>query len=150
MNTGIVRYSCTGGQTLLILEEGRPHAIPASDLDSLPISTIEFLSGDSLRTLGGNAICDSINIFLRKDLNGLQTWDFTRLPKREGGDGHMVAGVDVLKRQEIPARIREHSRSVWMSGGSFGETKNVCIGGNTVWVTNLSGGRKRRKVCLTW
>ena len=125
MNTGIVRFSCTGGQTLLILVEGRPYAISASDLDSLLISTIEFLSGDSLRTLDGNAIRDAINILLRKNLNDLQTWDITLLPNREVGDGRKVAGVEVLKRQEVPARNRKHSRSVWMSGGSIGEKKSV-------------------------
>ena len=157
LNTGIVRYFYTGGQPLLVLVDGRPYASAASDLDTLPVSAIErieLLSGDSLGTLGGSAIRGAINIVLRKDLNGFETRGLTRLPDRAGGDGfqgsvfwggeigegRMVVGVDVLNRQEIPARSRDHSRSVWSSGGSFSEAKNVSIGGNTVWVINLPGG----------
>ncbi len=155
LDTGIVRYFFTGGQPLLVLVDGSPYANSASDLDTLPISTIErieLLSGDSLGTLGSAGIRGAINIVLRKDLNGFETRGLTRLPDREGGDGlqgsvfwggevgegRMVVGVDVLNRQEIPARFREHSRSAWKEGGTFSETKNVSLGGNTVWVVNLS------------
>ncbi|MYK32169.1 MAG: hypothetical protein F4051_10750 [Boseongicola sp. SB0670_bin_30] len=151
LDTGIVRYFYTGGQPLPVLVDGRPYASTASDLDTLPISAIErleLLSGDSLGTLGGKAIRGAINVVLRKDLNGFETRALTRLPDQEGGDGfqgsvfwggtvgkgHMVLGVDALKRQEIPARNREHSRSVWKEGGTFSEAKNVSVGGNTVWV----------------
>ena len=156
LDTGIVRYFYTGGQPLMILVDGRPYASSASDLDTLPISAIErieLLSGDSLGTLGGSAMRGAINIVLRKDLNGFETRGLTRLPNREGGDGfqgsvfwggeigegRMVVGIDVLDRQEIAARHREHSRSVWKEGGTFSEAKNVSVGGNTVWVVNLSG-----------
>ena len=156
LNTGIVRYFYTGGQSLLVLVDGRPYATSASDLDTLPISAIErieLLSGDSLGTLGGSAIRGAINIVLRKDLDGFETRGLARLPSREGGDGfqgsvfwggevgegRMVLGVDVLNRQEIPARSRDHSRSDWRSGGSFSEAKNVSVGGNTVMVVNLDG-----------
>ena len=157
LNTGIVRYFYTGGQPLLVLVDGRPYASSASDLDTLPISAIErieLLSGDSLGTLGVSAMRGAINIVLRKDLDGFETRGLTRLPSREGGDGfqgsvfwggevgegRMVVGVDVLDRQEIAARHREHSRSVWKEGGTFSEAKNVSVGGNTVWVINRPGG----------
>ncbi len=160
LNTGIVRYFYTGGQPLLVLVDGRPYASSASDLDTLPISAIErieLLSGDSLGTLGGSAIRGAINIVLRKDLNGFETRGLTRLPSREGGDGfqgsvfwggevgegRMVVGVDILDRQEIAARHREHSRSVWKEGGTFSEAKNVSVGGNTVWIINRPGGEGR-------
>ena len=155
LDTGIVRYFYTGGQPLLVMVDGRPYASSASDLDTLPISAIErieLLSGDSLGTLGSGAIRGAINIVLRKDLNGFETRGLTRLPDSKGGDGlqgsvfwggevgdgRMVVGVDILNRQEIPARHREHSRSVWKSEGSFTEAKNVSVGGNTVWVVNLT------------
>ena len=155
LDTGIVRYFYTGGQPLPVLVNGKPYASTASDLDTLPISAIErleLLSGDSLGTLGGNAIRGAINVVLRKDLDGFESRALTRLPDQEGGDGfqgsvfwggavgegHMVVGVDALRRQEIPARSRDHSRSVWKEGGMFSEAKNISVGGNTVWVVNLS------------
>ena len=157
LNTGIVRYFYTGGQPLLVLVDGRPYASAASDLDTLPVSAIErieLLSGDSLGTLGGSGIRGAINIVLRKDFDGFETRGLTRLPDSAGGDGlqgsvfwggavgegRMVVGVDVLNRQEIAARSRDHSRSVWERGGSFSEAKNVSIAGNTVWVINRPGG----------
>ena len=157
LDTGIVRYFYTGGQALLVLVDGRPYASSASDLDTLPISAIErieLLSGDSLGTLGSGAIRGAINIVLRKDLNGFETRGLTRLPDQEGGDGlqgsvfwggevgkgRMVVGVDILNREEIPARHREHSRSVWKERGTFSGAKNVSVGGNTVWVVNLTSG----------
>ena len=163
LDTGIVRYFYTGGQPLLVLVDGRPFASSASDLDNLPISAIErieLLSGDSLGTLGSGSIRGAINIVLRKDLDGFETRGLTRLPDRAGGDGlqgsvfwggevgegRMVVGVDVLSRQEIPARHREHSRSGWTSGGSFREAKNVSVGGNTVWVVNLDSGGELENV----
>ena len=158
LDTGIVRYFYTGGQSLPVLVNGRPYASTASDLDTLPISAIErieLLSGDSLGTLGGSAIRGAINIVLRKDLDGFETRALARLPGRDGGDGfqgsvfwggaigegNMVLGVDAFERQEIPARSRDHSRSVWKEGGSFSETKNVSVGGNTVWVVTPDGFR---------
>ena len=140
----------TGGQPLPVLVNGKPYASTASDLDTLPISAIErleLLSGDSLGTLGGGAIRGAINVVLRKDLNGFETRALTRLPDQKGGDGfqgsvfwggavgegHMVVGVDALRRQEIPAKYRDHSRSVWTKDGTFSEAKNISVGGNTVW-----------------
>ncbi|MCY4139614.1 MAG: TonB-dependent receptor [Rhodobacteraceae bacterium] len=157
MNTGIVRYFYTGGQPLLVLIDGRPYASSASDLDTLPISAIErieLLSGDSLGTLGGGAIRGAINIVLRKDLNGFETRGLTRLPDSKGGDGlqgsifwggevgegRMVIGVDILNRQEIPSRYREHSRSAWKEDGTFNQAQNISEGGNTVWVINVDSG----------
>ena len=151
LDTGIVRYFFTGGQPLPVLVNGRPYSTTSGDLDTLPLSAIErveLLGGDSLGTLGGGAVRGAINIVLRKDLDGLETRVLTRQPSRDGGDGtqgsafwggdvgqgHMTIGVDVLRRQEIPARSREFSSSSWPEGGAFNEAQNVSIGGNTVWV----------------
>ena len=90
LDTGIVRYFLTGGQSLLVLVNGRPYATTASDLDTLPISAIErieLLSGDTLGTLGGSAVRGALNIVLRSDLDGFETRALARMPSREGGDG---------------------------------------------------------------
>ena len=154
LDTGIVRYFLTGGQSVLVMVNGRPYATTSSDLDTLPISAIErieLLSGESLGTLGGSAVRGAINVVLRNDLEGFETRTVTRMPSQDGGDGwqgsvfwggstgegRLTLGVDVLNRQEIPARSREYSRSVWPEGGAFNETQNVSVGGNTVWVVQF-------------
>ena len=151
LDTGIVRYFLTGGQPLLVLVNGRPYATTAGDLDTLPLSAIErleLLSGDTLGTLGGSAVRGALNVVLRTDLDGVEARAVARMPSKEGGDGwqgsafwggavgegRMTLGADVLRRQEITARSREYSRSFWQPGGAFSETRNVSVGGNTVWV----------------
>ena len=152
LDTGIVRYSLTGGQSLLVLVNGRPYATTAGGLDALPLSAIErieLLSGDSLGTLDGSAVRGALNVVLRSDLDGFEARALTRLPSREGGDGwqgslfwgravgeggRLSVGVDVLDRQEITAQSREYSRSAWQEGGAFHEAQNISVGGNTVWV----------------
>lgn len=151
LDTGIVRYFFTGGEPLAVLVNGRPYATTADNLDTLPISAIErleLLSGDGLGTRGGYALRGAINVVLRNSLDGLETRALARMPSQEGGDGwqgsafwggafgegRITVGVDSLRRQEIPARAREHSRSSWTPGGSFSEASNVSVGGNTVWV----------------
>ena len=155
LDTGIVRYFLTGGQSLLVLVNGRPYATTAGGLDTLPLSAIErieLLSGDSLGTLGGSAVRGALNVVLRDDLDGFEARALTRLPSQEGGDGwqgsvfwggavgdkgRLSVGVDVLDRQEITSQSREYSRSVWQEGGAFNEASNVSIGGNTVYVIQL-------------
>ena len=154
LETGIIRYFFTGERDLVVLVNGRPYATTGQNLDSLPLSAverIEVLRGESLSTLGGHAaINGAFNIVLRKDLDGFETRAVTRMPGREGGDGwqgsvfwggafgkggRMTIGVDVLDRQEILGRNREHSRSEWVEGGSFSEAKNISLSGNTVYVS---------------
>jgi len=156
LDTGIIRYFLTGGQSLLVLVNGRPYATTAGDLDTLPISAIErieLLSGDSLGALGSGAVRGALNVVLRKDLDGLETRALARLPSRPGGDGYqgsvfwggavgkgrVALGVDILKREEITARSRDYSRSVWQKDGSFAQAKNVSVGGNTVWIDQRDG-----------
>ena len=158
LETGITRYFLTGGQSLLVLVNGRPYATTASDLDTLPLSAIErieLLSGDTLGTLGGSAVRGALNIVLRNDLDGVEVRAVARMPTRDGGDGwqgsafwggaigegRMTVGVDVLGREEIAARSREHSRSEWTEGGAFDETQNVSVGGNTVWIVDIEDDR---------
>ncbi len=154
LNTGITRYFLTGGQALLVLVDGRPYSSTGGDLEPLPLSAverIEILGGDSLGTLGAGTLRGAINVVLRKDLDGFETRAGTRMPSRDGGDGRqgsvfwggsvgegrMTLGVDVIDRQEIPGRSRVHSRSEWVDGGTFSQSKNVSVSGNTVFVVRL-------------
>ena len=156
LDTGIVRYFLTGGQSLLVLVNGRPYTTTAGGaLDTLPLSAIErieLLSGDSLGTLGGSAVRGALNVVLRSDLDGFEARALTRLPSRDGGDGwqgsvfwggavgergRLNVGVDVLDRQEITAQSRDYSRSVWQEDGAFNEASNVSVGGNTVYIIQL-------------
>ena len=151
LDTGIIRYFLTGGQALLVLVDGRPYSTTGGDLEPLPLSAverIEILGGDSLGTLGAGTLRGALNIVLRKDLDGFETRASARMPSRQGGDGRqgsvfwggsvgegrMTLGVDVLDRQEIPGRSRVHSRSEWVEGGTFSQSKNVSVSGNTVFV----------------
>ncbi len=153
LDTGIVRYFYAGGQTVLVLVDGRPYCTTNCDLDTLPLSAIErieVLAGEDLGEFGGIAVHGAINVVMRKDIDGFEARAVTRMPGKDGGNGwqggvfwggplgsdggRMTVGVDVLRRQEIPSRSREFSRSVWQEGGSFDDSRNVSVGGNTVWV----------------
>ena len=167
LDTGIIRYFFTGGRNLLILVNGRPYATTGSNLDTLPLSAIErieVLRAESLGTIGGHAaVQGAFNLVLRDDLDGFDARAVTRIPYRDGGDarqgsllwggeigvgGHLSVGVDVLSRQEIVGSTREHSRSEWDEGGSFRDAKNVSVGGNTVYVTDVSEDDELRTVPL--
>ena len=158
LNTGITRYFLTGGQPLPVLVNGRPYASTAGDLDTLPLSAverIELLDGASLGTLGGSAVRGALNIVLRTGLDGFETRTLMRAPTRDGGDGwqggvawggavgegRMTLVADILDRQEIPGKHRDHSRSSWRQGGSFKGAQNVSVGGNTVWFRDKNGVR---------
>ena len=166
LDTGILRYFFTGGRNLLVLVNGRSYATTGSNLDTLPLSSIErieVLRAESLGTLGGpSAVRGAMNLVLRNDLDGFEVRSVVRKPTREGGDaqqgsvvwggefgtgGHMTFGVDVFNRNEITAKSREHSRSEWKEGGSFADARNVSLSGNTVYVYNPRT-RKSRSVAL--
>ena len=161
LDTGIIRYFLTGGQSLLVLVNGRPYATTGGDLEPLPLSAverIEVLGGDSLGTLGAGTLRGALNVVLRKDLDGFETRAVARMPSRDGGDGlqgsvfwgggigdggRMTLGVDVIDRQEIPGSSRVHSRSQWVGGGTFSQAKNVSVSGNTVFVVKLDQDGER-------
>ena len=89
LDTGIVRYFYTGGQTLLVMVDGRPYCTSNCDLDTLPLSAverIELLSGESLGMFGGIAVNGAINVVMRKDVDGFETRAVTRMPGKEGGN----------------------------------------------------------------
>ena len=157
LDTGIIRYFFTGGRDLLILVNGRPYTTTAGNLDTLPLSAIErieVLRAESLGIHGGHAaVRGAFNLVLRRDLDGFDVRAVTRMPSRDGGDarqgsvvwggaigdgGRLTVGVDILDRQEIAGKTREHSRSEWTEGGSFADARNVSVGGNTVYIFDQS------------
>ena len=157
LDTGIIRYFFTGGRNLLVMVNGRPYATTASSLDTLPLAAverIEVLRAESLGTIGGHAaVRGAFNLVLRDDLEGFDLRSVFRVPTRAGGNarqgsvvwggevgtgGHMTVSADVLERDEIEGRSREHSRSEWEAGGSFAEARNVSVGGNTVYIFDVS------------
>ena len=165
LDTGIIRYFFTGGRDLLVLVNGRPYATTGHDLDSLPLSAverIEVLRAESLGTIGGHAaVRGGFNLVLRKDLDGFDVRTVTRMPSRDGGDarqgsvvwggtvgagGRLTVGVDILDRERIAGRTREHSRSEWEEGGSFADARNVSVGGNTVYIFDRSADELRAVV----
>ena len=160
LDTGILRYFFTGGRNLLVMVNGRPYATTASDLDTIPLSAverIEVLRAEGLGTIAGQAaVRGAFNLVLRKDLDGFDMRAVVRKPSRQGGealqgsavwgetigaDGHITVGIDIFERKEIVGSTREHSRSEWTPGGSFANSKNVSVGGNTLFV--LSAGALR-------
>jgi outer membrane receptor protein involved in Fe transport len=161
LDTGIIRYFLTGGQSLLVLVNGRPYSSTDGDLEPLPLSAverIEVLGGESLGSIGGTAR-GALNIVLRTDLDGFETRKLARAPSRDGGDawqgstfwggafgkGRMTLGADVIDRQEIPGKRREHSRSEWVEGGEFSQAKNVSVSGNTGFVVKLDTNGDREE-----
>ena len=158
LDTGILRYFFTGGRDLLVMVNGRPYATTGHNLDTIPLSAverIEVLRPESLGTVGGHAaVRGAFNLVLREDLEGIEVRAVTRMPSKDGGDarqgsmvwggatesgGHLTIGLDVLGRDHIPGRAREHSRSEWEEGGSFIDAKNVSRGGNTLYVIDDAG-----------
>lgn len=156
LNTGIVRYFYGGGQTLLLLIDGRPYGTINSDLDTIPLSAverIELLSGETLGQYGGIAVNGAINVVMRKGFEGFETRALTRVPSDGGGEswqgslfwggpvndsgGHLTIGFDIFRRHKIPSSKREFSRSTWKEGGTFSEARNVSIGGNTLYVFDV-------------
>ena len=158
LDTGILRYFFTGGRDLLVMVNGRPYATTGHNLDTIPLSAverIEVLRPESLGTVGGHAaVRGAFNLVLREDLEGIEVRAVTRMPSKDGGDarqgsmvwggatesgGHLTIGLDVLGRDHIPGRAREHSRSEWEEGGSFIDAKNVSRGGNTLYKFGTDG-----------
>ena len=100
LDTGIVRYFLTGGQSLLVLVNGRPYATTSSDLDTLPLSAIErieLLSGETLGTLGGSAVRGALNVVLRTDLDGFEARTLVR--DADPGRRRRPAGQRLLGRR---------------------------------------------------
>ena len=157
LDTGIIRYLLTGGQSLPVLVNGTPYSSTTGDLDALPLAAmerIELLGGESLGTFGGSTVRNALNVVLREDWDGTALRALTRRPSRKGGDGYQGSAswggkvgegrlsvtADSFRRQPIASADRDYSRGKWTPGGSFADASNISVGGNTVWVVNRDGG----------
>ena len=63
LDTGIIRYLLTGGQSLPVLVNGRPYSSTTGDLDALPLAAmerIELVGGESLGTFGGSTVRNAL------------------------------------------------------------------------------------------
>ena len=151
LDTGILRYLFTGGQSLAVLVNGAPYGSTASDLDALPLAAmerIELVGGESLGTFGGSTVRNALNVVLREDWNGVAVRALTRQPSRKGadgyqgnaswggkvGEGHLTVTADNIRRQPIASADRDYSRGDWTPGGSFADASNISRGGNTVFI----------------
>ena len=134
-----------------ILVNGRRVSDSTVDFDAIPISAverIEILSDSAAALHGGHAIGGAINIVLRRDHEGAEVQASLERPTGAGGDaehgsvlwggaigdGHMVIGADVFRRQEIRNADRDYSRASWTPGGSFADAAGVSVGGNTLLI----------------
>ena len=135
-----------GGRAILV--DGRPASV---DYDAFPISAIErieILHDGAVGLHGGFATAGAINIVLRHDLEGAEARLGGERPAKAGGDaehgsvtwggaigeGRMLIGADVFRREEIRSTDREFSRARWTPGGSFADAAGVNEGGNTVYI----------------
>ena len=139
-----------GGQEILV--DGRPASV---DYDAFPISAIErieILHDSAIGLHGGAATAGAVNIVLRHDLEGAEVRLGGERPTKAGGDaehgsvtwggaigeGRMLIGTDVFRREEIRSTDREFSRARWTPGGSFADAAGVNEGGNTVYIPTRS------------
>ena len=153
---GLFRPFALGSSRVAILVNGRRVSDSTFDLRTVPISAVERIEilGDSAAALhGGNAIAGAVNIVLARGHEGADFRASAYLPSGDGGDtthgsalwgsalggGHLVAGVDVLRRQEIRRADRDHSRASWTAGGSFADSVGVSAGGNTLFIPSGEG-----------
>ena len=136
---------------LAVTVNGRRISDSTRDLDALPISAverIEIIGGNSVVVHGPHALAGAINIVLRDRFEGVEVQIHGETPVDAGaeagqasalwggavGDGHLMFGADVFRRNEIRRADRDYSRPRWTPGGSFADTRWVSAFGNTAIV----------------
>ncbi len=157
LDTGIIRYLLTGGQSLPVLVNGTPYSTTGDDLDALPLAAmerIELLGGESLGTFGGGTVRNALNVVLREDWEGTAVRALARRPSRTGGGGYqgnaswagkigkgrLSVTADKFRRGHIASADRDYSRGQWTPGGSFADASNISRGGNTVLIVKRNSG----------
>ena len=166
LDTGIIRYLLTGGQSLPVLVNGAPYGSTAGGLDALPLAAmerIELVGGESLGTFGGGTVRNALNVVLREDWDGAAVRALARQPSRKGGDGYQGSAswggrigkgrlsvtADSFRRGHIASADRDYSRGTWTPNGSFADASNISRGGNTVLIRKPVGSDPRyRSVAL--
>lgn len=156
---GIGRAAILDTFTSVFLVNGRPvpNVAISYALESIPVSAIErieILPGSHIATVGDNAFTGAVNIVLRSDFKGTEIRTGLIRPRLKGGDaehasllwggslgsGHLMLGVDRIRRQEILDADRDYSRALYNRDGptEFSETVGVSYLGNTAFY--IDGG----------
>ena len=141
---GLQGIAGSGGARYLV--DGR--AAPGMDLDLFPLSAVDRIEirRDGAIRHDSSVSGGTINLVLRRRHAGTEVAAGLGRPRPEGGDsshgsavwggelghGHLVVGVDHLRRQEVRDSEREYSRARWTPGGAFAATTGVSQGGNTL------------------
>ncbi len=153
---GLYRPFVAGAGRLVFLINGRRASYAGFDAEAFPLSAverIEILSDNAASIHGGHAVGGAINIVLRRDFKGIEVGAGAARPGQAGGDseqgsfvwggalgrGRVVVGLDVVRREEIRDADREYSRGSWTPGGSFADSREISVGGNTAFITPPGG-----------
>lgn len=146
--------SGTGTATYLV--NGRP--VSGIYLTMIPLSTVkrvEILDEGPVRQ-SAYGIGSTVNIVLRNDIEGLEVSAGAGLPSQKGmdsrngsalwsgalGRGQLTIGFMHFGRDELRARDRDFSRTMYTPGGSFTDTEGVSDHGNTVILPDGQGGQE--------
>ena len=158
---GLYRPFVAGGGRLVILVNGRRVSYSGFDAEAFPLSAverIEILSDSAAALHGGHAIGGAINIVLRRDFKGVEVQAGAARPRQAGADseqgsfvwggalgrGRAMIGVDIVRREEIRDADRDYSRGSWTPGGSFADSREISVGGNTAFITPPGGSTLAR------
>ena len=145
----------SGTGTAIYLVNGRP--VSGVYLTMIPLSAVErveILDEGPIRQ-SAYGIGSTVNIVLRNDIGGLEVSAGAGLPSQKGmdsrngsalwsgalGRGHMTVGFMHYGRDELHARDRDFSRTMYTPGGSFADTEGVSDDGNTVILPEGQGGQ---------
>ncbi|MCY4137269.1 MAG: TonB-dependent receptor [Rhodobacteraceae bacterium] len=148
----------SGTGRAIYLVNGRP--VSGIYLTMIPLSAVErveILNEGPVRH-SAYGIGSTVNIVLRNDIGGLEVSAGTALPSQKGmdarngsalwsgalGPGHLTVGFMHFGREELRARDRDFSRTMYTPGGSYTDAEGVSDDGNTVILPkddNDRGGR---------
>ncbi len=144
----------SGTGAAIYLVNGRP--ISGLYLSMIPLSAVErveILDEGPVRQ-SAYGIGSTVNIVLRKDIGGLEVSAGAGLPSQKGmdsrnvsalwngalGGGNLSVGFMRFGRDELRARDRDFSRTMYTPDGSYTDTEGVSDHGNTVILPGVDDG----------
>ena len=150
-----LRGAQSGTGTAIYLVNGRP--VSRVYLSMIPLSAVErveILDEGPVRQ-SAYGIGSTVNIVLRNEIGGLEVSAGAGLPSQKGmdsrngsalwsgelGGGNLTVGFMHYGRDELRARDRDFSRTMYTPGGSYTDTEGVSDLGNTVILPGDGGGR---------
>ena len=144
----------SGTGTAIYLVNGRP--VSGVYLTMIPLSAVErveILDEGPVRQ-SAYGIGSTVNIVLRNDIGGLEVSAGAGLPSQKGmdvrngsalwsgalGRGHLTVGFMHFGRDELRAKDRDFSRTMYTPDGSFTDTEGVSDFGNTIILPGIDDG----------